>query len=923
LVQVVSFSLGLGPSGQCGVGLQKYRWHFLQTAVMTVQKRQTQRQAKKNTRVEGEQRFRLDRRDLLNAMESLYMDQLKPASRTLRRRIGEWASGLTIEEQYGAMDGGFQHLPNIDLAHVKSVCRGCSCIQVQMEEGGDWSAVFNDRPQVFVDIYNPRDPFSDAFWENFSKYLEGLSVSNMFFPGTRYACAQALVSRQLEFLFSYTLGQVCHMVEIAISRRKLLGYCNGAIVPYSHSLSMQKEQCAEQQRRCSPVGSCTTDVGAGCQAYPMLQPATLEVARRYLREILQATTMVPLSNIKRIFRTQYQTELSETLLGHSRLSDLLHDPRFHDLCTVQLQRNGYAVIAQPGLQEAPMLATGQGFSCTAEEAPRFEVAALMPTPVPSPVAALPTPLPSPGVPQSAWVQNWSTWHGHFQTEGATSYHQQLQPGLEESLWGNSISRAPRSQPQYSRVECYGQSLEPAGGESAVDAGPVTISLSLATPLPSPGVPTSTMQRGWSDKPCCTQFCKDEPLCLVPTPLASPIFHEKAVTRRWAESSQQSSLTRSGSSVSTVSGDTSSMASLSWEPSVISIEQGLLAGPTDDISRNASEDNLQLVDGSTQLLQATGFSASFAESSDQSDKQKGPRTPRWPLPTADVTNRQTTAETCFAEKVPGPTSALRKDMVVVHNTFIHAKMPPPTPIGHKHCSFSVLRDAYSSMGDASTAISDVRASEQQCNSGRWSPMTYRSSVGDAAITPCQDYVGFGLRPRFSPQLGSESRTLGLEVDLFPKKEMVSPNSLCAQGGRVGLTIQNTFVHTAPVLLAPSSNREKRSSSAPPKVCRTATSGCSIEDQALPLDLVSSVSSTPPSSGCESIAQAEEKEAMTVADHRTTAHAIRDDAAKAHADALEPQPQRRIVRSAKLLELMPPCCRTLFHSATALKSTPRAA
>jgi len=557
----------------------------------------------------------------------------------------------------------------------------------------------------------------------------------------------------------------------------------------------------------------------------------------------------------------------------------------------------------------------------------------MPTPVPSPVAALPTPLPSPGVPQSAWVQNWSTWHGHFQTEGATSYHQQLQLRLEESLWGrnlaNNISRAPQSRPQYGRDECYGVGLEPAGGEPLVDAGPVTISLSLATPLPLPGVPTSTTQRGWSDKPRFTQFCTDEPLCLVPTPLASPGVPASAVTRRWAEPSQQSSLTRSGSSDSTVSGDTS-LASLPWEPSVISIEQGLLAGPTDDISRSASGDSLQLFDGSGQFPHATGFSAPFAASGEQSDKEKGPRTPRWSLPTADVTNRQTTAETCFAEKVSVPTSALRKwkDMVVVHNTFIHAKMPPSTPIDDRHRSLSVPRDAYSSMGDASTTISDIRTTEQQCNSGRWSPTTYRSSVGDAAITPCQDDVGFGLRPCFGPQLGSESRTPGSEVDFFPR-EMVSPKmsfdlqptSLSAQAGRLGLTIQNTFVHTAPVPLAPSSNREKRSSSAPPKVCRTAASGCRIGDQAWSLDLVSSVSRTPPPSGCEASAQAGEKEAISVTDHKTTAHAICDDVAavKAHADAPQPSPQRRIVRSAKLLELMPPCCRTLFHSSTAPEST----
>jgi len=333
------------------------------------------------------------------------------------------------------------------------------------------------------------------------------------------------------------------------------------------------------------------------------------------------------------------------------------------------------------------------------------------------------------------------------------------------------------------------------------------------------------------------------------------------------------------------------------------------------------------------LHATGFSTSFADSRKQPEKERGPRTPRGSPPVADVTNRQTTADTCFAEKVSVPASALRKwkDVVVVHNTFIHAKMPPPTPIDHRHRSNSVPKDAYSSMGDASTTISDVRASEQPCNSGRWSPMTYRSSVGDTAISPGQDDVGLGLRPRFSPQLGSEIRTPALEVDVFPHKDMVSPKvsfdlqptSLSAQVGRLGLTIQNSFVHTAPVPLVPSSDRGKRSSSAPPKLYRAAASSCCIGD-ALPLDLVSSVGRTPPPSGCEATTQTEEKEAMAVKDHAIAAHAISDDApaAKAEADGPQPPTQRRIVRSAKLLELMPPCCRTLFHSATAPESTLRA-
>jgi hypothetical protein len=63
---------------------------------------------------------------------------------------------------------------------------------------------------------------------------------------------------------------------------------------------------------------------------------------------------VPLSNIKRLFRSQYQLDLSETALGHTRLSDLLQDSRFADICSVQLQDRGYAVFpaftnnVQPG-----------------------------------------------------------------------------------------------------------------------------------------------------------------------------------------------------------------------------------------------------------------------------------------------------------------------------------------------------------------------------------------------------------------------------------------------------------------------------------------------------------------------------------------------------------------------------------------------
>merc|ERR1719217_277575 len=81
--------------------------------------------------------------------------------------------------------------------------------------------------------------------------------------------------------------------------------------------------------------------------------ATWDIARQCLREILDSAAksaaagtvgMVPLSNVKRLFRSRFHTELSETMLGHSKLSELLQDERFSDICNVQLQGHGYIVM---------------------------------------------------------------------------------------------------------------------------------------------------------------------------------------------------------------------------------------------------------------------------------------------------------------------------------------------------------------------------------------------------------------------------------------------------------------------------------------------------------------------------------------------------------------------------------------------------
>merc|ERR1712070_1313882 len=105
------------------------------------------------------------------------------------------------------------------------------------------------------------------------------------------------------------------------------------------------DSAAAEQSSCAHA-ACVSD----------LTLATWETARTYLRIILSdsmksGTDSVPLSNIKRIFRSQFSTELSETSLGHSKLSELLQDAKLSDICTVRLLEQGYFVVPQFSLTE--------------------------------------------------------------------------------------------------------------------------------------------------------------------------------------------------------------------------------------------------------------------------------------------------------------------------------------------------------------------------------------------------------------------------------------------------------------------------------------------------------------------------------------------------------------------------------------------
>eukprot|EP00927_Polykrikos_kofoidii_P047936 TRINITY_DN42209_c0_g1_i1.p1 TRINITY_DN42209_c0_g1~~TRINITY_DN42209_c0_g1_i1.p1 ORF type:complete len:1056 (+),score=192.81 TRINITY_DN42209_c0_g1_i1:151-3318(+) len=336
--------------------------------------------------------LRPESQEVVAAVASLYIDELKPYGRILRKRLTERAAPRG--------DGGSEPSPEVDVQHLQAVCSSCSQLRVEPEEGGDWSATLVGCPSNFVNVYDPEDIYPASLWQEAKKHFDDACDGDIQLPGGRYSCARELLRLRLPFLRGRSLGQVCHIVQLAISQKKILGYLNGAVVPYAKSQSMMKDRCAVTLQPCA---SANQDVAE-------LPYASWESARSCLRTMLEeaaaaASSMegdlssgrvlgsVPLSNVKRIFRSQFQLELSETVLGHSKLSELMHDARFADICSVLLEGNGYTVVEQP---PEDALDDIEGTRCAdeaIENEDKDEVDAPLP---PSPLQlGFATPLPSP------------------------------------------------------------------------------------------------------------------------------------------------------------------------------------------------------------------------------------------------------------------------------------------------------------------------------------------------------------------------------------------------------------------------------------------------------------------------------------------------------------------------------------------------
>mmetsp|Transcript_38055 Transcript_38055/g.89044 ORF Transcript_38055/g.89044 Transcript_38055/m.89044 type:complete len:563 (+) Transcript_38055:225-1913(+) len=282
--------------------------------------------------------------DVILAIESLYTDRVKPWGRILRKRL--------VERQFlktgGRCTKGREQLMHqifMETEGVESVCRKNSRLRVFMDETGevgDWSVELVDCSPMFVDVHSPVDVYPEEMWEAARAFFQSPAGQDLVLPKSRYDCACYLAGLELAWLAQRTLGEVCHIVQLCISQKKLLGQKRGCLVAFEKSDSKAKEQRAVELLPCKDSNNTQMAVSV----------ATWDTLAEGLQRVLMKNQHIPLATLKQTFESTQNMKLSETALGYSKLSELLQDDHLKHVCQLQRESKGYFLVPSGALEIA-------------------------------------------------------------------------------------------------------------------------------------------------------------------------------------------------------------------------------------------------------------------------------------------------------------------------------------------------------------------------------------------------------------------------------------------------------------------------------------------------------------------------------------------------------------------------------------------
>jgi len=180
----------------------------------------------------------------------------------------------------------------------------------------------------WVDIDSPSDPYDEDLWKAFEKFLDGEHT----FAGGRYGMARELMQRNLPFLSAHSLGEVCHIVQLAIQHRRLIVYHRKMLKPIQTVLQ--------------PSPAATAGV-PGVQEGEDIKDMD-DLCGVLFRMLLHHPQGLRLCRLKQMIKHEFSRKLSEMSFQCTKLIELFNTEPLVSTFVLDTENDGKSIYVRMG-----------------------------------------------------------------------------------------------------------------------------------------------------------------------------------------------------------------------------------------------------------------------------------------------------------------------------------------------------------------------------------------------------------------------------------------------------------------------------------------------------------------------------------------------------------------------------------------------
>lgn len=253
---------------------------------------------------------------LISALESLYEDRIKPMANYVKGRLKERSCPDSLVKSFVDLYAEHQ-----DLFSIVRPSQLDEEVTIFMIKEPSWF-------KGWVDIDSPDDPYEEVTWQAFEKFLDGEHT----FAGGRYGMARELMQRNLPFLSQHSLGEVCHIVQLAIQHRRLIVYHRKMLKPIQTVLQPSPSAAASMPG--TMEGEDIKDMDDLCCVL--------------FRMLLHHPQGLRLCRLKQMIKHEFSRKLSEMSFQCTKLIELFNTEPLCSTFVLDTENDGKSIYVRMG-----------------------------------------------------------------------------------------------------------------------------------------------------------------------------------------------------------------------------------------------------------------------------------------------------------------------------------------------------------------------------------------------------------------------------------------------------------------------------------------------------------------------------------------------------------------------------------------------